>query len=110
MAIANRSKLDLEMAFRAEKDVMLVIEQLLTRLWADCINVEVPAPFQRMTYQEAMASYGSDKPDLRFGMEVYFHPSQFHHHSANFLLDTHDYRKSATVPYQHDDRPRESRH
>jgi aspartyl-tRNA synthetase len=60
----------MEMAFLAEKDVMQRIERLLAQLWMSCLGIKVQTPFQTMTYQEAMASYGSDKPDLRLGMEV----------------------------------------
>lgn len=63
-------KLDMEMSFLAERDVMVRIEQLLAKLWEQCLGQKVETPFQRMTYQEAMSSYGSDKPDLRLGMEV----------------------------------------
>jgi aspartyl-tRNA synthetase len=60
----------MEMAFAAEDEVMAMIEKLLKTLWLGSLNMEIPTPFQRMTYQQAMASYGSDKPDLRLGMEV----------------------------------------
>ena len=63
-------KLDLEMGFSAEEDVMNVIETTLEKLWDQMLGFKTGRPFQRMTYQEAMSSYGSDKPDLRLGMEV----------------------------------------
>lgn len=58
------------MAFSAERDVMLVIERLLSELWEACLEMKIETPFETMTYQKAMASYGSDKPDLRLGSEV----------------------------------------
>ena len=58
------------MGFSAEEDVMNVIETTLQSLWDQMLDFKIERPFQRMTYQEAMASYGSDKPDLRLGMEV----------------------------------------
>ena len=64
-------KLDLEMAFARDQDVMNLIEQLLRYLWKEFLHIELPNdPFRRITYQEAMAKYGSDKPDLRFDLEV----------------------------------------
>lgn len=50
---------------------MSAIETLLRRLWSDLLDVQLPAqPFQEMTFEEAMSKYGSDKPDIRLGMEV----------------------------------------
>jgi aspartyl-tRNA synthetase len=60
------TQLDMEFGFAGEEDVMAETEQLLRVLWQDLLNSELPKEFPRMTYQEAMASYGSDKPDLRF--------------------------------------------
>jgi aspartyl-tRNA synthetase len=60
------TQLDMEFGFADEKDVMAETEQLLRVLWLDLLRSELPKEFPRMTYQEAMASYGSDKPDLRF--------------------------------------------
>ncbi|KAF2752057.1 hypothetical protein M011DRAFT_463541 [Sporormia fimetaria CBS 119925] len=65
------TQLDMEMSFVGEEDVMLRIETLLTELWDRCLNLKIDAPFQRITYHEAMASYGSDKPDLRLGMQIH---------------------------------------
>ncbi|KAJ9643904.1 aspartate--tRNA ligase msd1 [Coniosporium apollinis] len=65
------TQLDLEMAFAKGEDVMQTIEALLRRLWAEMLNVTtLPSPFSRMTYQDAMSKYGSDKPDLRLGAEI----------------------------------------
>lgn len=73
---ANRqpefTQVDLEMSFvESEEDVMQLTEGLILRLFNEVIGVELNAPFKRMTYQEAMSKYGSDKPDLRFGMEIH---------------------------------------
>ncbi|MBQ3077790.1 MAG: aspartate--tRNA ligase [Clostridia bacterium] len=64
------TQIDLEMSFVDREDVMAVNEGLLKRLWKDFLDVEVPTPFRRMTYAEAMLRFGSDKPDLRFELEI----------------------------------------
>ncbi|MDP7110305.1 MAG: aspartate--tRNA ligase, partial [Myxococcota bacterium] len=64
------TQIDLEMSFVGEDEVMAVAERLMVALWRECLGVELPAPFPRMAHAEAMARYGSDKPDLRFGMEL----------------------------------------
>jgi aspartyl-tRNA synthetase len=58
------------MAFANEEDVMNCIEKLVRGLWKDCLGIEVESEFPRMTYAKAMQCFGSDKPDVRFGMEV----------------------------------------
>ncbi|KAH7127064.1 aspartyl-tRNA synthetase-like protein [Dendryphion nanum] len=65
------TQLDLEMGFSAEEDVMNAIEATLERLWEQMLGVKTGRPFPRMTYQQAMASYGSDKPDMRLGSEIH---------------------------------------
>ena len=52
-------------------DVIDVNERYLAKLFKEVLDVDVPLPIQRMTWQEAMDRFGSDKPDLRFGMELY---------------------------------------
>ncbi|MEV0588952.1 aspartate--tRNA ligase [Nonomuraea sp. NPDC050310] len=64
------TQIDLEMSFVDQEDVIEVGERLVARLWKDTIGYEIPLPLPRMTYAEAMARYGSDKPDLRFGVEL----------------------------------------
>ena len=64
------TQIDLEMSFVTEDDVMAVAERLAAAVWRECLGVELPTPFPRMTHADAMARYGSDKPDLRFGMEL----------------------------------------
>jgi aspartyl-tRNA synthetase len=63
------TQIDLEMSFVSQDDVFAVVEKLIVRLWKDVLGVEVPAPFRRMPFDESMAKYGNDKPDLRFGLE-----------------------------------------
>src|SRR5215470_7762351 len=64
------SQIDLEMSFVDREDVIEVSEDLVGRLWAELAGYRVPRPIPRMTYAEAMARFGSDKPDLRFGCEL----------------------------------------
>ncbi|KAF2172057.1 hypothetical protein M409DRAFT_62882 [Zasmidium cellare ATCC 36951] len=65
------TQVDLEMAFATGEDVMSVIEGVARRLWAELLDIgDLPEKFDRMTYDEAMSKYGSDKPDLRLGSEI----------------------------------------
>ena len=64
------TQLDVEMSFVDEEDVIAVIEPLYARLVAETQGVEVATPFPRMTYAEMLDRYGSDKPDLRYGMQL----------------------------------------
>jgi aspartyl-tRNA synthetase len=65
------TQLDVEMAFVDEQDVIDVIEPLYARIIQETQGVAVPTPFPRMTYDEMIARFGSDKPDLRYGMELF---------------------------------------
>ncbi len=64
------TQIDMELSFVDVDDVIDVNERLLARLFQEILDVEVPLPIPRMTWQEAMDRYGSDKPDTRFGMEL----------------------------------------
>ncbi len=64
------TQIDMEMAFVDREDILAAIEGMLAELLAEVHNVTVPTPFPRMTYREAMEKYGSDKPDLRFDMQL----------------------------------------
>ena len=65
------TQIDMELSFVDEEDVMDVNERLLQKLFKEILDIEVKLPIQRMTWQEAMDRFGSDKPDLRFGMELH---------------------------------------
>jgi aspartyl-tRNA synthetase len=71
---ANRqpefTQIDLEMSFVDVDDVISVNEKFIQNLFKETLNVELKIPFLRMTYEEAMNRFGSDKPDVRFGMEL----------------------------------------
>ena len=64
------TQIDMELSFVDIEDVLDVNERLLARVFKEAIGVDVPLPLQRMTWGEAMERFGSDKPDIRFGMEV----------------------------------------
>ncbi len=64
------TQIDMELSFVDVDDVLDVNERLLAKVFKDTIGVDVPLPIQRMTWQEAMDRFGSDKPDTRFGMEL----------------------------------------
>lgn len=64
------TQIDMELAFVDVDDVIDVNERLLAHLFKEVLGVEVQLPIQRMTWKEAMNRFGSDKPDLRFGMEL----------------------------------------
>ena len=64
------TQIDVEMSFVTREDVVEVAEHLVHRLWAEIAGYQVPRPIPRMSYADAMARFGSDKPDLRFGCEL----------------------------------------
>ncbi|GJM43667.1 MAG: aspartate--tRNA(Asp/Asn) ligase [Gemmatimonadota bacterium] len=63
----EHTQIDLEMSYVDEEDVFELVEGLVSHLWKDALDVDVPRPFPRLTYAEAMESYGTDKPDLNCG-------------------------------------------
>ncbi|MGH8869313.1 MAG: aspartate--tRNA ligase [Actinomycetes bacterium] len=64
------TQLDVEMSFLDEEDLYALSEAVMHRIWRDALDVELPTPFPRMTYAEAMRRFGSDRPDVRFGCEL----------------------------------------
>ncbi|WP_019909089.1 aspartate--tRNA ligase [Paenibacillus sp. HW567] len=64
------TQFDIETSFMPQDDLLTMMETLMQRLLKETIGVDVAVPFQRLTYAEAMGKYGSDKPDLRFGLEL----------------------------------------
>ena len=84
------TQIDLEMSFVTREDVVEVAEDLVQRLWAEIAGCQVPRPIPRMTYADAMARFGSDKPDLRFGCELadltsYFAQTEFRVFQAPYV-------------------------
>ena len=64
------TQIDLEMSFIEREDIYTLIEGLLKRVWKTALNVDVPTPFKRITFEESLNRWGIDKPDTRFGMEL----------------------------------------
>ena len=67
---AEFTQLDIEMSFNDENDVFTIIEGWIARLWKEILDVDVPRPWPQMSMGEALLRYGTDKPDLRFEMEI----------------------------------------
>ena len=83
------TQLDIEMSFVEQEDVIALMEDVLSAMWA-LIDVEIPRPIPRMTYADAMARFGSDKPDLRMGQELvecteYFAETPFRVFQAEYV-------------------------
>ena len=69
--------LDIEMSFVEQDDVMVLGEKVIATLWSELAGHQIELPIGRLSYLDAMARYGTDKPDLRFGLEL-----------TNYFLDT----------------------
>jgi len=65
----EHTQIDIEMSFVTEDDVFDAVEGLFSAMWQETLGVKLATPFPRITYDEAMKRYGSDKPDVRFGLE-----------------------------------------
>ncbi len=58
------------MSFIRQEDIQNIIEGMLKRIWKEILHIDIPTPFPRMKFSEAMSRYGIDKPDTRFDMEI----------------------------------------
>lgn len=65
------TQIDMEMSFIEEEDIQTIVEGLMKKVFKDIKGIDIKTPFLRMKYDEAMARFGSDKPDMRFGMELH---------------------------------------
>lgn len=81
------TQLDLEMSFVNERDIQSLTEEMLAELFNQVLGKELAIPFPRLTYREAMDLYGSDKPDLRFGMRIIDISSQVRDSSCKVFAD-----------------------
>jgi len=84
------TQIDIEMSFVTREDVVAIAEELVQRLWTAICGYEVPTPIPQMTYADAMARFGSDKPDLRFDYELteltgFFTQTQFRVFQAPYV-------------------------
>ena len=84
------TQIDIEMSFVTRQDVIDVAEDVVSRLWGELAGYQVPTPLPRMTYADAMARFGSDKPDLRFSCELtdlseYFAATEFRVFQAQYV-------------------------
>jgi aspartyl-tRNA synthetase len=64
------TQLDVEASFVTEEDIYVLFEELMATVWREVLGVDVPTPFRRLGYHEALARYGTDRPDTRFGLEL----------------------------------------
>ncbi|HUC91347.1 MAG TPA: aspartate--tRNA ligase [Paenibacillus sp.] len=64
------TQVDIETSFLSQDQLLELMESLVKRLFSETVGADIPTPFQRITYADAMNKYGSDKPDLRFGLEM----------------------------------------
>jgi aspartyl-tRNA synthetase len=64
------TQIDIETSFMSQEDIIALIEQMMKKVMKDVKGIDITTPFPRLTYQEAMERYGSDKPDTRFGLEL----------------------------------------
>ncbi len=84
------TQLDIEMSFVDQADVLAVAEKILVKVWKEAVGYDIPTPIRHMTYADAMDKYGSDKPDLRFGLELvdvtqYFSKTEFRVFQAPYV-------------------------
>ena len=68
--VQELTQLDVEMSFPDQEMLFDLMERMFATIWRDCIGVEIPTPWPRMTYEEADRRFGSDKPDTRFALEI----------------------------------------
>lgn len=64
------TQIDVEMSFVTQEDILSLTERFIATAWKEILNVDVPVPFRRMSFHEALSRYGSDKPDVRYGLEL----------------------------------------
>jgi aspartyl-tRNA synthetase len=75
------TQIDIEMSFIEREDIYALIEGLLQRIWKVALDLDVPTPFRRVSFAEALDRYGIDKPDTRFGLELVDFTEEFRHSS-----------------------------
>src|SRR5207247_7405804 len=68
--VQELTQLDVEMAFPDVELILALMETMISAVWRECVGAELETPFPRLSYADAMLRYGTDKPDLRFGLEI----------------------------------------
>lgn len=91
------TQLDIEQAFATEEDMFVLIENLLVKIFKEVKGIDVGVPFLRMTWDEAMSRFGSDKPDMRFGMELQ-DVTEFAHKTEFVVFNQAEMVNVITVP------------
>lgn len=81
------TQLDIEMSFIDETDIQIIIEKMFEHLFKKIFNIDIKLPFPALTYDQAFAYYGSDKPDLRFALPIYNATTLFQNTELKFLKD-----------------------
>ena len=84
------TQIDCEMSFVEQEDVLNTFEGMMRQMFRNAIGVEIPNPIPRMSWYDAMDNYGSDKPDIRFGMTI---------HEITSLVQGHGFSVFDSVPY-----------
>lgn len=82
------TQIDIEVSFLELESFLSLMEEMIVTLFRDTIGVEVETPFKRLSYAEAMDRYGSDKPDLRYGMELISLSEELHNSTFKVFADT----------------------
>jgi aspartyl-tRNA synthetase len=81
------TQIDMELSFVDQEDIISIVEEMYKTLFKDVLNTDIEIPFRRMEYAEAMRRFGSDKPDLRFGMEIKDLTETFKHSASKLIHD-----------------------
>ena len=91
------TQIDCEMSFVEQEDVLNMFEGMMREMFRNAIGVEIPSPLPRMTWYDAMDNYGSDKPDVRFGMKIHEITSQVKGHNFS-VFDSSEYVGAIAAP------------
>ena len=91
------TQIDCEMSFVEQEDVLNMFEGMMREMFRNAIGVEIPSPLPRMTWYDAMYNYGSDKPDVRFGMKIHEITSLVKGHSFS-IFDSAEYVGAIAAP------------
>ena len=91
------TQIDCEMSFVEQEDVLNMFEGMMREMFRNALGIEIPSPLQRMTWYDAMDNYGSDKPDIRFGMKIHEITDQVKGHSFS-VFDSAEYVGAIAAP------------